>query len=752
MWMREDIRTYRVGSDAINRVNAWLRGSVIPTLRDARTAAHMQAQHLQDAVLLNYDRRTVFDAAANVLMPFSFFRFHYGAESIRRVLDRPAMLAWYLKLREAQDSVQNDPAYPKRLQGKFQFPMPFLPPWMGSSMFFDPLEQVAPVQSVFGLNAIQKSNEVTDDDVFQNLRAMVKQGLITDSQAKNATANGDADPLWRETKKRLQELTGPESSYSELFRPHLPIDIAWKMLTGNADEIGVLFPTTRHVRALTGINIEQPLKAGLRSLPGGAKVPDWDAWEQYRIDRELANMVGDGSANPRDALIAMIEGKGPLYDQAVSRVQGAQTAQTVTSLMGGMVFPEGERKYYQSKVERDQLLDQAVAALGQDPAPLTSSEKWAIVRGRNSLDFLRAGKATHPDERDAQSEYDVMMEAVRTGKNIPQAIAVAQSHLDAHQNALRQPNTIYDPYPGEPQKNQQAVNGFTQVIADLELRQVYDLNPVLRTRASVMDLPETRLKTFLTSELWDTYTQLSALDKRLMGDQLGEAFQEEFRNKDTRDYAQVSLEELATWVQQVRGYMPQQEIVKPGDAPEVQYATPDQSARYGAFKERTEALFNMDEIGLKLDTYHTLSPEQKRAFRAVYKDVDAYLKYYGDFMRANPDISQIMNPDFQRQAFNLDSTYTTNSLTRSVAAGLNRMAQQIGSRRTRGGGGGGGFNRTLPPSALSTRMRQALKLRKSNPRYRIPNAIFAELLGLYRRYRNGARTFNEWLAIAMQYA
>jgi hypothetical protein len=83
--------------------------------------------------------------------------------------------------------------------------------------------------------------------------------------------------------------------------------------------------------------------------------------------------------------------------------------------------------------------------------------------------FLEGGKATHPDERDAQEEYDIMLGAVRTGQNVEQAIAIAQSHLSAHDNALGLPiGHVQNPETADtPGLNQTAVDGFIRVIESL---------------------------------------------------------------------------------------------------------------------------------------------------------------------------------------------------------------------------------------------------------------------------------------------
>lgn len=81
--------------------------------------------------------------------------------------------------------------------------------------------------------------------------------------------------------------------------------------------------------------------------------------------------------------------------------------------------------------------------------------------------FLEAGKASHPDEIDARNEYDVMLDALGTGNNLREASLVAQSHLDAHNRALLPENLNNperNPFVGQPERNQQAVTGFTEVL------------------------------------------------------------------------------------------------------------------------------------------------------------------------------------------------------------------------------------------------------------------------------------------------
>lgn len=698
LWQSEPMRTYRLGTDAQNRVNQWLRRDVLPAWDDAHVAATMHANDLVDKVLLNTDRRTTVDALASIIMPFSFWRFHYGAETVRRVFDHPWMLAAYLNLRDGLDSVQNDPAYPERLRGMFEFPLPpFLPKWMGGKGYFKPLEELFPVEQTFGLNRFQDGG-VSDEDVSRQLYAKVKSGEISTADAANAIANGDKSALWAQTKQELEEFAQPGDGLSDLFRPHLPLDVTWKLLTGRGKELGPLIPLTRLIRAgsnMVGqdVNIEAPVKAGIRALqePIGqagkalglnkgalSDVPDWDAWEQYRIDREVANLVGEGGASARDGLLALIERRGTVYEEAKARVRQTNTTRTIASfgLQGMDLFPQGEREYYRGVIERDRLLDEAVASLGGNPETMSSSEKWEVVKA-NGL----------------------------TAKGTP-------------------------------------------------LGDVYDRFPALGARTDLHDQPETRLKSYLTDELWDKYNNLSALDKRLVSDQLGDAFKEAFRNRETRDYSKISLDQAATWVKQMRGYVPQQEIAKAGDAPEVKYATPEQSQRYAAFQEQRDRLFDMDVLGPKLDAYNQIPKDdtaRRRLARAADPMVAAYLSFYGNWMDANPDIAALINPDAQKYlASAVNSRSVENSVNKMAISALERLAYQIGGRNRPGAGGRtAAATAQLDMKLLTPQIRSELARRKANPRYRISDGVFAQLLNLYRKYRMGARSFNDWLVLVL---
>lgn len=685
LWNREDVRRVRLGTDAKNRVMAWARRDVLNAADDSRMAATVAADWMDNAVMISRDGETVFDAALSVVAPFQFWRSRYAIQSLRRVADKPARLAWYLKLRDMQDQVQNDPRYPKRLRGRMFMPIQGIPQWAGGGMWFDPLEQLTSIKAVFGQN--QFEDGVTDQDVAASIRALAQRGQISLSEASNAIANGKG-ALWDATKMQLENLTKESAggdAFTDLFRPHLPLDIIWKLKTGNAADLGVLFPMTRLIRGATsmlpkgsalnptgqGYNIEGGLKAGLRAITGNQDIPDWDMWEQYRTDRALADMVGDGLITERDAMLALIERRGTFYEQAQARAQEQMRLQNY-SVFGGQIFPEGEKAYYKASVLRNQIIDQTVAQLGGNPADMSYGEKMDII------------KANGMNKR------------------------------------------------GTP------------------LGDFYQQHPEWNARQDVFAEPEQRMKGFLTDEMWTRYNSLSALDKKrakLDNKEFGA-----FVNNPERDYDNLTVEQVAAFVKYVRGYLPESKLTPQiGAIPQAQISDPQQSYRYQAMLDEQNRLFNLDAMQPKLDTYQTLSANDKRAYRAVNKDVDAYFKWYAAQMRANPDLDALIHPDREPFApYPVNTQGATNSVIRQATSNLDYMARKIGDTYPRrfhakGGRQGGAPSVPLSLKLLSPRAQAALKKKWADPSYFLDKDSYGELYGLYRKYRNGSQSFSQWL-------
>jgi hypothetical protein len=79
-------------------------------------------------------------------------------------------------------------------------------------------------------------------------------------------------------------------------------------------------------------------------------LPAYDRWDEYRVERELSNMVADGKLTADEGIRAMIEKKGPMYDEAVRRASieysGGSPAALGLKLLGLPTYgyPTGEAK------------------------------------------------------------------------------------------------------------------------------------------------------------------------------------------------------------------------------------------------------------------------------------------------------------------------------------------------------------------------------------------------------------------------
>jgi hypothetical protein len=288
----------------------------------------------------------------------------------------------------------------------------------------------------------------------------------------------------------------------------------------------------------------------------------------------------------------------------------------------------------------------------------------------------------------------------------------------------------------------------------------YTQHPEWGSRQDVFAEPEGRLKGFLTDEFWQRYHSLSKLDARVARDNpnVPDGLKEFIINPE-RDYANVSIEQMAQWVKYMRGYTPQSELTpKIGNIPQISFAPPEQASRYQNISDTQTNLFNMDALQPKLDTYGRLTPTEKRAYRGVNPDVDAYFKWYGAQMRSNPDIDRLIHPDREPFVSNYDPQALNTRLTNRIASNLDYMARRIGDTYARPGRGGSDARRNpmnpnapapAAPMRLSSKVQQALQQKKLNAGYYIPRDVYQELLSLFRIYGNG-QTFNQWLAALLQ--
>jgi hypothetical protein len=85
------------------------------------------------------------------------------------------------------------------------------------------------------------------------------------------------------------------------------------------------------------------LEAKIRKKMG---LPAFDRWDDYRIDRMLANMAADGEYPVSEIKRAMIEREGPIFDEAKRRADKEFAISAIGSTLGipAKAYPVGEKK------------------------------------------------------------------------------------------------------------------------------------------------------------------------------------------------------------------------------------------------------------------------------------------------------------------------------------------------------------------------------------------------------------------------
>jgi diguanylate cyclase (GGDEF)-like protein len=350
-------------------------GKVYGQLTDTKMGAVRWGETRRDMALLNYNRRYGMDNVLGTVMPYEFWMTRSMVKWATRALNKPAILANYARLRTFGDNAVEGEGFPTRLKRKMGIALPFLPEWMGGGIYADPLKQVFPFE-----NLVSPFQKMADQNNLEEKRA---EGLINqrlsdeDITAEEATQaiESHAGPLWAEavaqardeTERDIQnplDFAGMMAGYS------LPVQWALKAAQGRTDEIGQL-PVTRGVQAITGaMGVGGPrgfnLEAGPRRLLG---LPEVDRFEDYRIDRMLANLAAEGQISADEAQRAMMDQSGEAFTLAQQRVSQMGLTQYLGAPLGIDFFPEGEQKQRRLAGEYDTAIgawkrgdDQALSA------------------------------------------------------------------------------------------------------------------------------------------------------------------------------------------------------------------------------------------------------------------------------------------------------------------------------------------------------------------------------------------------------
>ena len=337
-------------------------GKVYGQMGDTKLASVKWGENRRDAALLNYQQRTGLDSFITAMLPYQFWYTRSALQWAARVIDKPSWLSNYARIRRLQSENEVE-GYPTRLKNKIRIPMPFLPDWMGDAIYIDPMKQLFQFDQLLAPWAREYERRNMEN---KRIEAVIIDWLeaeeINHADAEQAITSQSGD-LWDRATAQARndydtETVNPVDFITTISGLSLPVNWAYQYLRGTPENIGPL-PITRLLRsatALMGANEGQGinLEAGVRQSLG---LPEYDKYEDYRVDRMLSNMAKEGLITAQQAQEAMIDRTGPYYTQAAARV--AQMG-AIGTFGGGVVgfdlFPEGEAEQRGLKLEYDAAL------------------------------------------------------------------------------------------------------------------------------------------------------------------------------------------------------------------------------------------------------------------------------------------------------------------------------------------------------------------------------------------------------------
>jgi len=641
----------------------WLASDVASVHDDSVKAAFALGKLAEKRALLDYDSRYHIDGAISYLQPFAFWRLHSAQEWAQRFIDRPSLAAFYLHALRDLDTVKNDPSYPARLRGKTEIPMPLVnmvAPYLGKGVFVDIPEAIFPLKSIYATEMLSSQYAgVKDEDVAAQIRALIDAGAVSKEEGEKAIINKSGS-LWDAVKADLKSGEGGVGGFSELFKLHTPLDLALRVATGNTRSYGTFFPFTSLVRGLSspfvkgGINPDATVKKALSALTG-QEFPEFDAFDEYRQERALRNLVAEGAISPQEAIIAMMEHKGRAWDMAVDRNAKEGFIPALTSLAGlrGTVFTEGERRYYQARLERDRLVDSELQRAGYDPSVMSSEQKWDTLKKLGLLSegtpLFEFGKQ-HPEisvtgylfaEQEGRLSkflsdevkriyYDSLssLDRRRARNMLGQDFAdfVAGNKSDVDLDTLATWAKTLNGYIPKAGVNVNTSKAKEFIESDPTLSQQYEY--YLTQRGAVQDVLDEyyRLPDELSKRVYlNKHPELKAFF----------AWEDKFFGQNPELVKAMGKDQPQVYAR--KGNEPQQSA----DAANI--ADPELAAEYRQW------LAHYNQVKDTMDKYYALPTDQRKAFLREHPELEYYFKWNDDFWKNHPELAKMIGREERTQ-------------------------------------------------------------------------------------------------------
>ncbi len=574
----------------------------------AKLAATKYGEFRRDSALLNYTRRTNFDAAVANVFPFAFWTTHSVGKWAVESIDRPAMFTTYLRMKKLLEaSGAPEQGFPSRFKDNIRVHLPFTPDWMGDQ-FIDPLKLALPFDAFAQpIEQYQKNQLTLEGRSERTLDTLLQDGKISQSQYQEALANHQG-PAWDLAKSQTLQnddnlKMDPWDFANLMSSPHAPLQWAYNAARGTPDEIGPFTPmarTSRNIATMLGVDdyVNSPynVEGKIRKHLG---LPAFDKWEDYRVDRELSNMAGDGSFT----------------------VKEVQEAMAVSSLV------------QQGKLSHDEAMQNKAYA----EANSRKDQSYSSGKLGAALSIIGINVKSYPEgEANLRALQDDFGAAWEKYHGADQSL---NKFLASHPNMKQEDaSALWEKQnPG--------------LARDAEsLTKFFDDHPEYEQRLGLWDKPEERLKKFMVDQMWAQWNDLPKMTKDELKDQLGDTFADAFVNKETRSYDAMTVEQMQVFLKLMGGkeqpgiLSADQRMLTDFFSGNLKLTDPETAWRVNTFYTQRQTQY--PDYYKKQQEYFNL---QKKSDRNKYlsknPDLKQYWSWRKEFLNRNPDMVNYLTDD-----------------------------------------------------------------------------------------------------------
>ncbi len=378
-------------------------------VQEALGASVAAGKMMADHAMLAYDRKYGFDEIMKFVFPWGFWPTRMAHRYFRAAMTNPGHAGALAALIEGQDRMQAD--LPERLKGKFKIPFPFLPDWMGGGIYVDPVKMMFPF--AFGI-----------DPGIDTEESGLAGALDRTNQFMQSVSLNPAP--WLTLPLQLTGGLGDRNQYIRYQLQGLPFGLPGTAAQQAIHSFLAGDPATSWQDGMTP-EMANDLTLG-NSFPEAQirnilNIPEGDQWDYYRVLRMLANMAGEGTVTPEEALKAAKARMGPTWEKARDRAGDESGVRNLSSWLGvpGTIYPKGEQAQDGLKMMYDAAREADRKAGGTAPDGNTQAffeafpefqvrqVQKALYRGQPELDAELDTSLYYIDLDKVHTQYDPLI-------------------------------------------------------------------------------------------------------------------------------------------------------------------------------------------------------------------------------------------------------------------------------------------------------------------------------------------------------